>query len=97
GLLPLDSEGKLIGPGDVRAQTRAVLESVKSVVEAAGGSLSDVAFSMIFLKDLADFAAMNEVYGEYFRNAPPARFCIRCDLVKPEFLVEIQCTAHLSV
>jgi aminoacrylate peracid reductase len=96
GLLPLDREGKLIGPGDVRAQTRAVLENIKSVLEAAGGSLSDVAVSMIFLKDLKDFQAMNEVYGEYFKKDPPARWCIGCELVKPEFLVEIQCVAHLA-
>jgi len=96
GLLPLDRDGKLVGPDDVRAQTRAVLENIKSVLEAAGGSLSDVAVSMIFLKDLKDFQAMNEVYGEYFKKDPPARWCIGCELVKPEFLVEIQCVAHLA-
>ena len=95
GLLPLDNEGKLIGAGDIKAQTKAVMENVKSVLEAAGGSLSDVAVSMIFLKDLSDFQAMNEVYGEYFKKDPPARWCIGCQLVKPEFLVEIQCVAHL--
>ena len=96
GLLPLDQQGNLIGACDVKAQTRAVLENIKAVLEAAGGSLSDVAVSMIFLKDLKDFQAMNEVYGEYFKKEPPARWCIGCELVKPEFLVEIQCVAHLA-
>jgi aminoacrylate peracid reductase len=96
GLLPLDGQGNLIGPGDVRVQTRAVLENIKAVLKAAGGSLSDVAVSMIFLKDLKDFQAMNEVYGEYFKEEPPARWCIGCQLVKPEFLVEIQCVAYLA-
>jgi enamine deaminase RidA (YjgF/YER057c/UK114 family) len=77
-------------------QTRHVLESIKSVLAAAGGNMSDIAFNQIFLKDLADYAAMNEVYREYFPANPPARYCIRAELVKPEFLVEIASTAHLA-
>lgn len=96
GTLALDKDGKLVGAGDVKAQTRFVLESIKSVFEAAGGSLKDVAFNHIFLKDLADYAAMNEVYRQYFPATPPARYCIRADLVKPEFLVEISSVAHLA-
>jgi aminoacrylate peracid reductase len=96
GTLALDKDGKLVGAGDVKAQTRFVLESVKAVLEAAGGSLKDVAFNHIFLKDLRDYAAMNEVYREYFPENPPARYCIRADLVKPEFLVEIASVAHLG-
>ena len=95
GTLAIDKDGKLVGAGDVKAQTRFVLESVKAVVEAAGGSLKDIAFNHIFLKDLKDYAAMNEVYREYFPASPPARYCIRADLVKPEFLVEITSVAHL--
>ena len=96
GTLALDAQGKLVGAGDARAQTRHVLESIKSVLAAAGGSMSDIAFNQIFLKDLADYAAMNEVYREYFPANPPARYCIRADLVKAEFLVEIASTAHLA-
>jgi len=81
--------------GDARAQTRFILESIRGVLEAAGGSLRDVAFNHIFLKDLKDYAAMNEVYREYFPSQQPARYCIRADLVKPEFLVEIAAIAHL--
>src|SRR5262245_1568367 len=73
GTLALDSAGKVIGVGDVRAQTRAVLDSIRSVIEAAGGTLKDVTFNSIFLKDYADYAAMNEVYREYFPSEPPAR------------------------
>lgn len=96
GILALDSEGKLVGEGDVRAQTRHVIESIKSIVEAAGGTLDDVNYNAIFLKDLADYAAMNEVYKEYFGNRPPARYCIEAKLVRPEFLVEISSIAHLA-
>ena len=96
GTLAMDSEGKLVGEGDVKKQTRHVLETIKAVVEAAGGSLKDIAFNHIFVADLKDYASMNEVYREYFPESPPARYCIRADLVKPEFLVEIASVAHLA-
>lgn len=95
GTLAIGPDGRTVGVGDVRAQTRHVLESIRSVVEAAGGTMKDIAFNQIFLADLADYAAMNEVYREYFPIDPPARYCIRADLVKPEFLVEIVSTARL--
>ena len=96
GTLALDSKGNLIGKGDAKAQTRQILESIKAVLEAAGGSLKDVTFNHIFLADMSFYAAMNEVYREYFPVDPPARYCIRADLVKPEFLVEIASIAHLD-
>jgi aminoacrylate peracid reductase len=96
GTLAMDQSGNLVGGNDVKTQTRAVLEAIRSVVEAAGGSLKDVAFNHIFLKDLNDYAGMNDVYREYFPTDPPARYCIRADLVKPEFLVEIASIAHLK-
>jgi aminoacrylate peracid reductase len=96
GTLALDSAGNVVGIADVKAQTRHILETIKSVLEAAGGSLKDIAFNHIFLSDLSGYAAMNEVYREYFPENPPARYCIRADLVKPEFLVEIASIAHLE-
>ena len=95
GMLAMDTEGKTIGIGDAGAQCRAILESIKSVVESAGGAMVDVVYNAIFLKDLKDYAAMNIVYKEYFSSPYPARYCIKADLVKPEFLVEISSTAHL--
>ncbi|MDE0781457.1 MAG: Rid family hydrolase [Alphaproteobacteria bacterium] len=96
GVLAMDADGGIVGEGDVRAQTRCVIEAIKSVVEAAGGQLSDVAFNHVFIADLDDYAAMNEIYKEYFGTNSPARYCIRADLVKPEFLVEISSTAYLG-
>jgi len=95
GTFALDANGKVVGAGDVKAQTRHVLETIKSVVEEAGGSMKDIAFNNIFLTHLRDYAAMNEVYREYFPEKPPARYCIRADLVRPEFLVEIASIAYL--
>jgi aminoacrylate peracid reductase len=96
GCLALDSAGKSVAPGDVRTQTKVVLDAIKGIVEAAEGTLADITFNTIFLKDLADYAAMNEVYKTYFPENPPARYCIRADLVRPELLIEISSIAHVA-
>lgn len=96
GMLAIGADGQVIGPNDVAAQTHAVLQTIKSVVETAGGTMEDIVFNSIFLKDLKDYKAMNAVYGEYFPNNPPARYCIQAELVRPEFLVEICSIAHLK-
>ena len=96
GILAMDQSGKTIGVGDATAQTRAIIETIKSVVETAGGTLDDVTYNAIFLRDFADYAKMNAVYKEYFPNNFPARYCIKAELVKPEFLVEISSIAHLK-
>jgi aminoacrylate peracid reductase len=95
GMLSMDATGATFGVGDVKVQTRRVLESVRAVVEAAGATMKNVVHNAIFLKDLADYKAMNEVYAEFFPERPPARYCIRADLVRPEFLVEVSAVAHL--
>ena len=69
GTLAIGPGGETVGVGDVAAQTRHVLESIRSVVEAAGGTLANVVFNQIFLKDLTDYAAMNKVYGEFFQGS----------------------------
>src|SRR3546814_2933139 len=89
GIVAMSEDGKTVGVGDVRAQTRHVLDAIARVIEAAGGSLRDVAFNHVFLASYDDYAAMNEVYREYFPDPAPPRYCIRADLVRPEFLVEI--------
>ncbi|OQW73030.1 MAG: pyrimidine utilization protein C [Proteobacteria bacterium ST_bin13] len=96
GTLALGEGGVVLYPGDATAQTRHVLEVIKTTLEAAGATLADVAFNHIFLKDWADYAAMNAVYAEYFPGAKPARYCIVCGLVKPDCLVEIASVAHLG-
>jgi aminoacrylate peracid reductase len=82
--------------GDAAAQTRHVLEIIKSVIETAGGTMEDVTFNSIFIRDWADYAALNNVYAEYFPGDKPARFCIQCGLVKPDALVEIATIAHVG-
>ncbi len=96
GTLAIGPNGETLGVGDATAQTRYVIEAVKSVIEAGGGTLKDVVMNQIFLKDLADYAAFNLVYKEYFPENPPARYCIQTPLVRPEFLVEIAATAYVG-
>lgn len=97
GILALAEDMKTtVGIGDIRAQTRAVIETIQTIVEDAGGTLKDVVFNAIFIRNLEDYAGMNEVYAEYFGEFPPARYCIRADLVPPDCLIEIASTAHLS-
>ncbi|WP_342147960.1 pyrimidine utilization protein C [Methylorubrum sp. SB2] len=96
GTLAFDRDNNVVHVGDAAAQTRHVLETIKGVVEAAGGTMDDVVFNHVFLKDWADYGAINGVYAEYFPGEKPARYCIQCGLVKPDALVEIASIAHLG-
>jgi len=96
GILALDGAMQTIGVGDVAVQTRYVIEGIKKVLEDAGGALSDIAYNHIFIRRLEDYKAMNDVYRQYFNVDPPARYCIRADLVPPDCLIEISSIAHLK-
>ena len=95
GTLALGPGGTVLYPDDAAAQTRHVLETIKVVVEEAGGTMADVVFNHIFLTDWTHYAAMNAVYAEFFPGAKPARYCIQCGLVKPGLVVEIASVADL--
>jgi 2-iminobutanoate/2-iminopropanoate deaminase len=84
----LEPEGKT-----VQEQTRNILENVGLVLEAAGMGYQDVAHCRVFLDDARDFQGMNEVYRTFFPQAPPSRATVRADLMNPQFVSEIQCTA----
>jgi len=96
GTLPFDAQNNVVHVGDAAAQTRHVLETIKRIIETAGGTMDDVTFNMIFLTDWANYGAINAVYAEYFPGPKPARFCIQCGLVKPDALVEIATIAHVG-
>jgi aminoacrylate peracid reductase len=96
GTLAFDKDNNVVHLGDAAAQTRHVLETIKSVIETAGGSMADVTFNSIFITDWANYGAVNKVYAEYFPGEKPARFCIQCGLVKPAALIEIASIAHIN-
>lgn len=95
GTLAFDENNNVVHVGDAAAQTRHILETIKRVIETAGGNMGDVTFNHVFVKDWADYAAINEVYAEYFPDEKPARYCVQVGLVKPEALVEIASFAHI--
>lgn len=96
GTLPFDKNNDVVHVGDAAAQTRHVLEIIKSVIETAGGTMDDVTMNHIFVTDWANYQAVNKVYAEYFPGDKPARYCVQCGLVKPDALVEIATVAHIG-
>lgn len=96
GILAFDKENNVVHVGDAGAQTRHVLETIKGIIEYAGGTMADVTFNHVFIKDFADYQAVNAVYGEYFSEVPPARYCVQVNMVRPDCLVEIASIAHIG-
>ncbi|MBO0888111.1 RidA family protein [Candidatus Bathyarchaeota archaeon] len=77
---PIDQNGKVAG-GDIKTQTRMTLENFRKVVMAAGSSMENVVQTTVYLKDLSDYAGMNEAYATFFPDPKPARAAIRADLL----------------
>jgi 2-iminobutanoate/2-iminopropanoate deaminase len=96
GQIPLDPATMELVKGDVTVQTEQVLTNLKAVVEAAGGSLSTVVKTTVFLSDMANFAAMNEVYGRHFTGNLPARAAVAVRTLPKNVDVEIECVARVQ-
>lgn len=95
GQVALDPRTNEFVAGDIRQQTERVMANIKGVVEASGSNLSHVVKTTVFLKDMNDFAAMNEVYGKFFAVAPPARSTVEVARLPKDALVEIEFIALL--
>jgi 2-iminobutanoate/2-iminopropanoate deaminase len=93
GQIPLDPATGQISAGDIKAQTRRVLQNLAAVLEAAGSSVERVVKTTVFLKDMNDFGAMNEEYASFFRELPPARSTVQVARLPRDALVEIECIA----
>ncbi|RPH95426.1 RidA family protein [candidate division KSB1 bacterium] len=93
GQIPVDpATGQVVGKTTAE-QTEQVLRNLTGVVEAAGGSMATVVKVTVFLKNMSDFAEMNEVYGRYFPKDPPARSAVEVARLPKDVLVEIECLA----
>ncbi|MFN0086226.1 MAG: RidA family protein [Blastocatellia bacterium] len=93
GQIPLDPSTMQIVEGDIRAQTERVLNNIKAVLEAAGSSLDLVAKTTVFLLDMNDFSAMNDVYATYFSENKPARSTVQAARLPRDVRVEIEVIA----
>ena len=93
GQVSQDAAGHVLHRGDVRAQTREVIERIREVLIEAGMTLNDVVSTTVYVPNLADYSGMNEVYREIFESEFPARATVRADLVVEGLLVEIAAIA----
>ena len=97
GQIPLDPKTMQIIEGGVREQTERVMNNLKAVLEAAGSSFDRVVKTTVFLADLNDFADMNEVYGRFFGDAPPARSTVEVARLPRDVRVEIDAIALMDL
>lgn len=91
---PIDPETNQFSFGDIRHETRVVLNNIRRILEGSGASLEDVIKCSVFLSDGDDFAAMNEVYAEFFGQAKPARTTVEAKFAVTQMKVEIDCISY---
>ena len=93
GQIPLDPATQQLIPGDVAAQTERVLQNIAGILDAAGSSMVQVIKTTVFLKNMNEFSAMNDVYGRFFSAHPPARSTVEVARLPKDVLVEIEVIA----
>lgn len=91
---PVDPATNQFSCGDIRHETRLVLTNIQRILEGCGASMSDVVKCSVFLADHREFAAMNEVYAEFFGDARPARTTVEAHFVAPPMRIEIDAVAY---
>jgi 2-iminobutanoate/2-iminopropanoate deaminase len=89
GVIPLNAAGHAVQGTTIEEQTRLVLDYIGAVLAAQGMSYGNVVMSNVFMKDLNEFAKMNAIYGEYFKNAPPARATVEVARLPRDVKIEI--------
>ena len=94
GQIPLDPRsGEVVAPGDVEGQARKALENLQALLQAAGSSCDRVVKTTIFLKSMGDFPKVNAIYGEFFKEQPPARSTVEVARLPKDVLVEVEAIA----
>ncbi len=89
GQIPLDAQGQMVA-GGIEAQTRQVFENLQAVLTAAGADFNDVIKATVFIKDMAQFAAVNEIYASFFADHKPARSTVEVARLPKDALIEIE-------
>ena len=96
GQIPIDPKTGNLVEGGITEQTVRVLENLKGVLQAAGASFDKVVKTTVFIKNMGDFATVNEIYGTYFKAPYPARSCVEVARLPKDVLIEIECIAALQ-
>lgn len=97
GQVALDSDGQLVGEGDIRTQATQTFANIRAILEEAGGSIDDLAKITIFLKDIRDLPIVSEVRRAFYGGAAlPATTTVQASLVDDSWLIEVEATAHLA-
>ncbi len=91
---PIDPATNQMSYGDIRHETRLVLNNIKGILEGCGSSMKEVVKCSVFLRSGKDFSAMNEVYAEFFGSDKPARTTVETQFANPEMKVDIDCIAY---
>jgi 2-iminobutanoate/2-iminopropanoate deaminase len=91
---PIDPVTDKLTAGDIQFQTRLTLSNVERILKACGATMGDVVKCSVFLRNIADFPKMNQVYGEFFGETRPARTTVEAKFFQDEMLVEIDCVAY---
>ncbi len=95
GQLPLDPATGVFPEGDIKVLTAQSLKNIEAIIHEAGGSLENVVKTSIFVTDLKQFAEVNEAYGEFFGDVPPARSCVEVAALPKGASIEIEAIAYI--
>ncbi len=91
GVIPIDPETNTLVDGDIRVQAMQALSNLQNLVEASGSSMDKVVKTVVFIKDMNDFGAVNEIYATFFTDSYPARSCVEVARLPKDVLIEIEC------
>jgi 2-iminobutanoate/2-iminopropanoate deaminase len=97
GQIPLNPKtGEIVGEGDITLQTRQVMSNIEAILKEANTNWQNVVKTSVFLTDLNNFVAMNQIYAEYFSENAPARACVEVSRLPKNVLIEIECIALIT-
>jgi len=96
GQIPIDPKTGMVVQSDIKTQTKLVMENAKAIITKAGCAMSDIVKTTIYLKNMSDFAAMNEIYGSYFPVDPPARATVEVSRLPKDVAIEIDFVAFTA-
>ena len=96
GQIPIDPETGQVVQGDIAAQAERVLHNIRNIVDDSGATLQDIVRTTVFLRDMNDFAAVNEVYGKFFSTEPPARVTVEVSRLPKDVSIEIEAVAWVG-